>query len=195
MSDLKTDLYRATAVILGDTSLPRWSKPHEATYKKEYYLNEGEKESLSLWSTLPCKGTSLQSYEDYFTTRPVGEWPRVLMHLTRFHTMGCIINSVVWGSPLKRVPSGQYSPKLQEIVDIYNSERETNKRKEVTRNIIQNYFVFHYAGTGWVAYCTPYFDNEDEESFVEDISEDEAWQLAQHFSKSEEGFGDVNHLL
>jgi hypothetical protein len=109
--------------------------------------------------------------------------------------MGCALNSVVWGSPLKCVPPGEYSQKLQEIVDIYNSERETNKRKEVTRDTVENYFVFHHAGNRWVAYCTPYFDNEDEESFVIDISEDEAWQLAQHFAKSEEGFGDVNHLL
>lgn len=195
MADMKTDLYRAVAEMLGDTCLPRYSKPRDLPYKKEYYFDDDEMASQSIWSALPRKGTSLQSYEDYFVNRPTKDWPRVLMHLTRFHTMGCILSSVVWGSPLVSVPRGEYSPKLQEIVDRYNSERETNKRKEVTREVIQNYFVFHYAGTGWVAYCTPYYDNEDVESFVVDISEDEAWQLAQHFINSEAGFGDVNHLL
>jgi hypothetical protein len=161
--------------------------------ESEYYISERDC-CLSLWTSLPPRGSSVSSYEDYILGRSKEDWARVIMTLTRFYTYKSKINSIVWGSQFKTIP-GEYKGDLKTIVDIYNSESERKRRDEVGIEYIEHYLVFQYNSMYWIAYVTPFIDNEYRESEIIKITEEEAYKLALLFSTNENGFGDMNHLL
>jgi len=135
--------------------------------------------------TLPARGTTLQTYAEYFVGLDAAARADRLIELARHHTYISPINSFAWGVRLHTLP-GAYSPDLQEIVDAYNALGGDKPADNIT-----SYFVIQYTGKEFCAYCTPMGDEESE--IVFGVSEEDFAQLAREFASNE--FTDVNHLL
>lgn len=140
---------------------------------------------MSLFNTLPQRGAILHGdISNFFAGVSIEDGPSRLLELAKYYYYSNAMTWFVWGTlgTLK----GTYSPKLQELIDDYNS-MEIKRQEDIS-----GYFALMWSGETWRVYYTPW-DEEEPESIDIDITEKEALQIATEFV--ELGFIDLNKHL